>query len=126
MAYWPTVIPHGPYSTTPDAGAVMDIELGKPDLTGLDRKKKAAVLAEYSRRQRQRFVNLIEYMDKLIGKLIARAEELDIYENTYFIFCSEQRHRGDRQGPRGGTGGARPLRGEGTGDQGPGGHRRTD
>ncbi len=89
VAYWPTVIPHGPYSTTPDAGAVMDIELGKPDFTGLDRKKKAAVLAEHSRRQRQRFVNLIEYMDKLIGKLIARAEDLGIYENTYFIFCSD-------------------------------------
>jgi arylsulfatase A-like enzyme len=89
VAYWPTVIPHGPYSTTPDAGAVMDIELQKPDTRGMSREEKSKALAEYSRKQQQRFVNLIQYMDKLIGKLIVKAEELGIYENTYFIFCAD-------------------------------------
>ncbi|MDP7135498.1 MAG: sulfatase-like hydrolase/transferase, partial [Planctomycetota bacterium] len=28
-------------------------------------------------------------MDKLIGKLIVKAEELGIYEDTYFIFCAD-------------------------------------
>jgi arylsulfatase A-like enzyme len=28
-------------------------------------------------------------MDKLIGKLIAKTEELGIYEETYFIFCAD-------------------------------------
>ncbi|MDP7135499.1 MAG: hypothetical protein QF437_33705, partial [Planctomycetota bacterium] len=40
IAYWPTVIPHGPYSTTPDAGKVMDIELTKPNTTGMSREQK--------------------------------------------------------------------------------------
>jgi arylsulfatase A len=89
VAYWPTVIPHGPYSTTPDAGEVMDIELPKPDTMGMSREQKSKVMSEYQRKQQQRFVNLIQYMDKLIGKLIAKAEELDIYEETYFIFCAD-------------------------------------
>lgn len=89
VAYWPTVIPHGPYSTTPDAGAVMDIELPKPDMRGLSREQREKALAEYRRQQGQRFVNLIQYMDKLIGQLIAKAEELGIYEETYFIFCDD-------------------------------------
>ncbi len=89
IAYWPTVIPHGPYSTTPDAGEAMDIELQKPDTSGMNREQKTKVLADYQRGQQRRFVNLIEYMDKLIGKLIAKAEELGIYENTYFIFCAD-------------------------------------
>ncbi len=89
VAYWPTVIPHGPYSSTPDAGAVMDIELPKPDTSGMSKEEKKKTLAEYSEKQEQRFVNLIEYMDKLIGKLIVKAEELGIYENTYFIFCAD-------------------------------------
>lgn len=89
VAYWPIVIPHGPYSTTPDVGDAMDIELKKPDTSGMTREQKQAVLAEYSRKQNKRFVNLIQYMDKLVGKLIAKSEELGIYENTYFIFCSD-------------------------------------
>ena len=95
VAYWPTVIPHGPYSTTPDAGAVMDIELMKPDTTGMSREEKTKALTEYSRKQEQRFVNLIQYMDKLIGKLINKAEKLGIYENTWFVFCSDNGPVGD-------------------------------
>jgi arylsulfatase A-like enzyme len=89
VAYWPTVIPHGPYSTTPDAGAIMDIEQEKPDTKGLSREQREQVLEDYGRKQGERFVNLIEYMDKLIGKLIRRAEDLGIYDNTYFIFCAD-------------------------------------
>jgi len=89
IAYWPTAIPHGPYSTTPDAGAPMDIELKKPDVKGMSKEEKTAANAEYSRKQDERFINLIEYLDKLVGKLIQKTEELGIYENTYFIFCGD-------------------------------------
>ena len=37
----------------------------------------------------RRFTKLIEYMDMLIGKLLAKAEELGIADNTYFIFCGD-------------------------------------
>ena len=89
VAYWPCAIPHGPYSTTPDAGAPMDIELPKPDVKGMSKEEKDRVIGEHNSRQQARFVNLIEYMDKLIGKLIAKTEALGVYDNTYFIFCSD-------------------------------------
>ncbi|MBT5916458.1 MAG: sulfatase-like hydrolase/transferase, partial [Opitutae bacterium] len=89
VAYWPTVIPHGPYSTTPDHGKPMDLELEKPDFKGLSKEGKEKAVAKYEKKRTQRFARLIEYMDKLIGKLITKAEDLGIYENTYFIFCAD-------------------------------------
>jgi arylsulfatase A len=89
VAYWPTVIPHGPYSTTPDHGKPLDLELKKPDPKGLSKEAKARVMKAYNEKQAQRFIYLIQYMDKLIGKLMAKAEDLEIYEDTYFIFCAD-------------------------------------
>lgn len=89
IAYWPTVIPHGPYSTTPDAGRPMDIELPRPEVRGLSKEVKARLISTYEKQQQERFVNLIQYMDKLVGRLLKKAENLGIYENTYFIFCSD-------------------------------------
>ena len=78
VAYWPTVIPHGPYSTTPDHGKPMDLELEKPDFKGLSKEGKEKAVAKYEKKRTQRFARLIEYMDKLIGKLITKAEDLGI------------------------------------------------
>ena len=89
IAYWPTVIPHGPYSTTPDHGKPLDLELEKPNFKGLSKEEKEKAVAKYEKKRAQRFARLIEYMDKLIGKLITKAEDLGIYENTYFIFCAD-------------------------------------
>ncbi len=89
LAYWPTVIPHGPYSTTPLAGEVMDISPTRPDLKGLRSTARAAAIEGYEKNVRRRFVNLVEYMDLLVGKLLAKAEALGIADNTYFIFCSD-------------------------------------
>lgn len=55
----------------------------------MSREEKRKALEDYIRRQNIRFVNLIQYMDKLIGRLIAKAEQLGIYENTWFIFCAD-------------------------------------
>ena len=89
VAYWPTVIPHGPYSTTPDHGDVLDIEQEKPDMAGMQRDEKFKVINQYEQEHQQRFIHLIEYLDKLVGKLVARTKKLGIYDNTYFIFCAD-------------------------------------
>lgn len=89
VAYWPTVIPHGPYSTTPEVGDVMDIELSKPDTTGLRGEDRNRAMQAYDLKQQQRFVNLVQYIDTLTGKLMQKAEDLGIDDNTYFIFCSD-------------------------------------
>ena len=89
LAYWPTVIPHGPYSTTPDHGDVLDIEQEKPDTAGMQRDENLKVMSQYEQERQQRFIHLIEHLDKLIGKLVARTKKIDIYDNTYFIFCAD-------------------------------------
>ena len=89
VAYWPTVIPHGPYSTTPDHGDVLDIEQEKPDTVGMHREEKLEVMNHYEQERQQRFIHLIEHLDKLVGKLIASTKQLGIYDNTYFIFCAD-------------------------------------
>lgn len=89
LAYWPTVIPHGPYSTTPDHGDVLDIEQEKPDTAGMQRDEKLKVMNQYEQERQQRFIHLIEHLDKLIGKLVARTKKIGIYDNTYFIFCAD-------------------------------------
>ena len=89
VAYWPVVAPHGPYSTTPDHGEVGNLEVKKPDFKGMDKAAKAAALAKYEKENKQRFDHLVQYMDKLIGKLMNTADELGIADNTYFIFCSD-------------------------------------
>lgn len=89
MAYWPIAIPHGPYSTTPDAGEPMDIELKKPNVNGMSGEEKTRVMGAYSKAQSERFVNLIQYMDTLVGQLMAHSKKLGIYDNTYFIFCAD-------------------------------------
>lgn len=67
----------------------MDIELKKPDVRGKSKEEKERIMGEYSQKQNTRFVNLIQYMDKLVGKVMNKAKDLGIYENTYFIFCSD-------------------------------------
>ena len=84
MAYWPTVIPHGPYSTTPDHGEVLI--LNKRNLIGRDEKLR--VMKQYEQEHQQRFIHLIEYLDKLVGKLVAHTKNLESM-TTYFIFCAD-------------------------------------
>ncbi len=89
LAYWPIVIPHGPYSTTPLAGKVMDLEPKKPDLTGLKGEAKEEARKRHAQNVQRRFVNLIEYMDLLVGKVMKKAAQLGIGDRTYFIFCGD-------------------------------------
>ena len=47
------------------------------------------LIAKYEKENKERFDHLVQYMDKLIGKLMTKADELGIADNTYFIFCSD-------------------------------------
>lgn len=89
VAYWPTVAPHGPYSTTPDFGEPGNLFVPKPNFSGMSREEKAAALAKYEVENKERFDHLVQYMDKLVGRLMDKADSLGIADNTYFIFCSD-------------------------------------
>jgi len=84
----------GILSLSPDAFVplpwqVARLAMEKPDTRGMSAEGRARAVADYQQKQQQRFVNLIQYMDKLIGRLIRKAEELGIYEETCFIFCAD-------------------------------------
>lgn len=74
FAYWPCVAPHGTREgmpTNPLRGEVG--EMGKTDST----EKNA------------RFKSLNEYIDLLVGRTVAKIEELGIQDNTIIIFTSD-------------------------------------
>jgi arylsulfatase A-like enzyme len=63
--YYPMIHAHSPFQKTP-----FNIEEGKIDL-------------------KERYMGLIEYMDHLVGRLITKANDLGIRENTIFIFTTD-------------------------------------
>ncbi|MFZ4766676.1 MAG: sulfatase-like hydrolase/transferase, partial [Roseimicrobium sp.] len=70
--YYPMILTHAPYQATPDS-ADWD-----PKLTG-----------EKAGRAEKHFADMVAYMDKLIGKLVARLDELGLRENTLLIFLGD-------------------------------------
>jgi len=76
--YYPMMLTHGPYEPTPDS----------PDYGGRGT----------TRRQRQRqgvtgvdphFADMVAYMDKLVGKLLAHLDRLGLRENTLVLFVGD-------------------------------------
>ena len=65
FAYYPMILVHDPFTATPDSK---------------NRKSKD---------QQQNFEDMVAYADKLVGKLIRKAEELGIADNTLFLFTGD-------------------------------------
>lgn len=63
VAYWPTVLVHGPIARTPNSGENTSDEV--------------------------RFREMVEYLDLLVGRMVEKTKDLGIYENTWFIFGSD-------------------------------------
>ena len=72
----------------------------------MQRDEKLQVMNQYEQERQQRVIHLIEHLDKLIGKLVARTKKIGIYDNTYFIFCADNgtavtaKYRGVERGVR--------------------------
>jgi len=69
LLYYPMILTHGPFEPTPES----------PDYLGRapDRGKQA------------HFADMVAYMDKLIGRLVAHLEELGLRENTLILFTGD-------------------------------------
>ena len=63
--YFPMILVHSPFVPTPDSA---------------NRKEKD---------KQQNFEDMVAYMDKLIGRLVKQTEELDIADNTLFLFVGD-------------------------------------
>jgi arylsulfatase A len=70
--YYPMILTHGPYQPTPDSKGY------NPKITG---KKEGA--------GKQYFNDMVTYMDKLVGKLITRLDELGLADNTLILFTGD-------------------------------------
>ncbi len=79
MLYYPMILPHFPFVPTPDNEEwIVDGDL--PEL-----KNKSAKLE----RDKKFFIDMVEYADKLVGKVVAKVDELGIRDNTLIIFTSD-------------------------------------
>ncbi len=70
--YYPMVLTHDPYQPTPDSG---------------DWDPKAR--GEQVNRHVRHFGEMVTYMDKLIGRLVAKLDELHLRENTLLLFVGD-------------------------------------
>lgn len=74
LLYYPMVLTHSPYEATPDS----------PDFEGA---------AKGGRRRKDRadahFAGMVAYMDKLVGKVTARLDELGLSERTLLLFTGD-------------------------------------
>lgn len=72
LLYYPLVLPHDPFQPTPDS----------PDWD-------PTVRSERERRDVKHFAEMTAYMDKLIGKLVAKLDELGLRETTLILFTGD-------------------------------------
>ncbi|MGC1480877.1 MAG: sulfatase-like hydrolase/transferase [Chthoniobacterales bacterium] len=94
--YYPFKLPHYPFPPTPDSEGytedqkLIDLykekELGEYILTYLERIGKVKEInighQEYAK-------DMVEYMDKMIGRVLAKLEEEGLRENTLIVFASD-------------------------------------
>jgi len=74
--YYPMMLTHNPYEPTPNSP---DYNGGKAEK---DKGRKAAG-------ENVRFAAMVTYMDKLIGRLVARLDELGLRESTLVVFLGD-------------------------------------
>lgn len=66
LAYYPMVITHSPFEPTPDS-----VEWGQ-NITN-----------------KRFYVDMVEYMDKIIGRIVGKLDSLGLRENTFIIFTGD-------------------------------------
>lgn len=98
--YYPMMLTHGPFDPTPDSADYaaagpegQNNRLNDPLGKGKAKKKDKA----QRRGANGHFGNMVEYMDKLIGRLVARLDELGLRQNTLILFVGDN---GTGQGVR--------------------------
>ena len=92
--YYPMMLTHSPYQPTPDS------KTWDPKTIGEQAKQDA-----------KHFGDMVEYMDKLIGKLVARLDSLGLRENTLLVFVGDN---GTGRGTRSMMGDKLVIGGKGT------------
>ena len=72
LLYYPMILPHFPHQATPDS------EDWDPKVKG-----------ERKNRDERYFADMVRYMDKLVGRLVAKLDELALREDTLLLFVGD-------------------------------------
>lgn len=100
LAYWPTVLPHGPVARTPRNPAPARTWPGSWWPFGGGEETSG------DRTEDEDFIAMVEYLDELVGRVVERTKELGIYESTWFLFAADNgtanvaKNRGVEEGVR--------------------------
>lgn len=78
LAYYPMILPHCPFAPTPDS------EDWDPAVTGWPYKGPGDEAM-----QQKNFKDMVQYIDKLVGKIVNKLDELGIRDNTMVIFTGD-------------------------------------
>lgn len=70
--YYPMILTHSPYQATPDS------KTWDPKLVGENKGKRP-----------EHFADMVAYMDKMIGRLVAKLDALGLRENTLILFLGD-------------------------------------
>ncbi|MBW3596381.1 MAG: sulfatase-like hydrolase/transferase [Planctomycetes bacterium] len=73
FAYYPMILPHWPFEPTPDSA-------------DWDPQAKGATKGQGKNRY---FADMVAYTDKMVGKIVARLEELDLRDDTLVLFTCD-------------------------------------
>jgi len=76
LLYYPMMLTHGPFEPTPDSP---NYAAGKGEKSGGKKQPK----------ENRNFAHMVQYADKLMGKLVKRLEELKLRENTLVIVVGD-------------------------------------
>lgn len=77
FVYYPTVLVHDPFVPTPDT-------IGKRS-----RGQEANLAPKNRAEKKENFVAMVHYLDKIVGKLVSKLEEVGQLENTVILFTSD-------------------------------------
>ncbi len=83
--YYPMMLTHDPFVATPDSD---DYDSGKPG-TGKKKSTPKEARGDENSTKHRHFGDMVQYADKLIGKLIARLEQLGLREKTLILFVGD-------------------------------------
>lgn len=81
LAYWTTPLPHEPYGPTPDSADAP--KPGAPRPAGPGRGK------DDNYGDTKYFPEMVAYMDKLVGKVVQKLEDLKLREDTMIVFLGD-------------------------------------
>lgn len=77
FVYYPTVLVHSPFVPTPD------------NIGAAPRSHEANRAPKGAAAQKKNFVAMVNYLDKLVGKIVAQVEEVGQLENTIILFTAD-------------------------------------